>query len=67
VGFVVDKVELGRVGLHPPLSEFKIKKIYYATSRKAAGSSPDEVIGFLSIDLILPAFQSCLDFHVTAV
>jgi hypothetical protein len=28
---------------------------HYATSRKAAGSSPDEVIGFFLIDLILPA------------
>jgi hypothetical protein len=27
----------------------------YATSQKVAGSSPDEVIGFFSIDLILPA------------
>jgi hypothetical protein len=27
----------------------------YATSRKVAGSSPDEVIGFFSIDLIIPA------------
>jgi hypothetical protein len=27
----------------------------YATSRKFAGSIPDEVIGFLSIDLIFPA------------
>jgi hypothetical protein len=27
----------------------------YATSRKVAGSSPDEVIGFFSIDVILPA------------
>jgi hypothetical protein len=26
-----------------------------ATSRKVAGSIPDEVIGFSSIDLILPA------------
>jgi hypothetical protein len=25
------------------------------TSRKVAGSSPDEVIGYFSIDLILPA------------
>jgi hypothetical protein len=28
---------------------------HYATSRKVAGSSPDAVIGFLSVDLILPA------------
>jgi hypothetical protein len=28
---------------------------HYHTSRKVAGSSPDEVIGFFSIDLILPA------------
>jgi hypothetical protein len=27
----------------------------YSTSRKVAGSVPDEVIGFFSIDLILPA------------
>jgi hypothetical protein len=27
----------------------------YATIRKVAGSIPDEVIGFFSIDLILPA------------
>jgi hypothetical protein len=27
----------------------------YATSRKVADSSPDEVIGFFSVDLILPA------------
>jgi hypothetical protein len=27
----------------------------YATSRKVAGSSPDDVIGFFSIDLILLA------------
>jgi hypothetical protein len=27
---------------------------HYATSWKVAGSNPDEVIGFLSIDLILP-------------
>jgi hypothetical protein len=29
--------------------------VHYATSRKVAGSIPDEVIGFFSIDLILPA------------
>jgi hypothetical protein len=28
---------------------------HYATSRIVAGSSPDEVIEFFSIDLILPA------------
>jgi hypothetical protein len=27
----------------------------YATSQKVVGSSPDEVIGYFSIDLILPA------------
>jgi hypothetical protein len=27
----------------------------YATSRKVAGSSPDEVIGFVSVDLLFPA------------
>jgi hypothetical protein len=27
----------------------------YATSRKVGGSSPDEVVGFFSINLILPA------------
>jgi hypothetical protein len=29
--------------------------MHYATIRKVADSSPDEVIGFLSIDLIHPA------------
>jgi hypothetical protein len=29
---------------------------HYATSRKVAGSIPDEVIGFLSIHLILPSY-----------
>jgi hypothetical protein len=28
---------------------------HYATSRKVAGSIPDEVIGFFSIDVFLPA------------
>jgi hypothetical protein len=28
---------------------------HYATSQKVAGSIPDEVIGFFSIDVILPA------------
>jgi hypothetical protein len=28
---------------------------HFATSRKVAGSIPDEVIGFFSIDLIFPA------------
>jgi hypothetical protein len=28
---------------------------HYATSRKVAGLIPDEVIGFISIDLTLPA------------
>jgi hypothetical protein len=32
--------------------------LYYATSRKIAGSNPDEVTGFFSIDLILPAALS---------
>jgi hypothetical protein len=29
-------------------------KVYYATSRKVEGSVPYEVIGFFSVDLILP-------------
>jgi hypothetical protein len=29
--------------------------MHYAASPKVAGSIPDEVIGFFSIDLILPA------------
>jgi hypothetical protein len=33
---------------------------HYAKSRKVAGSSPDEVIGFFSIDLILPGFTQPL-------
>jgi hypothetical protein len=28
---------------------------YYATSRKVAAPNPDEVNGFFSVDLILPA------------
>jgi hypothetical protein len=57
--FILKKSE---TGLSIKRSGFSInyyndaKKLYcYATSRKVAGSSPDEVIGFFSIDLILPA------------
>jgi hypothetical protein len=28
--------------------------VHYATSRKVAGSIPDEIIGFFSVDLTLP-------------
>jgi hypothetical protein len=43
--------------LHFPISLYDIvlkcsRLKHYATSRKVAGSSPDEVIGFFSIDLI---------------
>jgi hypothetical protein len=53
----------GREAGHSPPSDAEVKNCgaippfprRYATSRKVAGSSPDEVIGFFSIDVILPA------------
>jgi hypothetical protein len=45
----------GSYSFHLLIFCFVLPLLNYATSRKVAVSIPDEVVGFVSIDVILPA------------